>query len=245
MAKIKFQNVDLDFPVFNATTRSLKNKLMEVATGGHIKKNQGTITVKALEDLSFEMNDGDRVGIIGHNGSGKTTLLRALSGVYAPTSGSAQIIGEIGSMINISLGIEPEATGIQNIYIRGSLLGMRRKEMDKYIEDISEFAGLGDFLEMPTRTYSTGMTLRLAFAIATVTRPEILLMDEWLSVGDKEFNEKAQKRLNDVIDTSSIMVIASHSKDLIQQTCNRVLWLEHGKIKMDGSLDEVLPAYFG
>ena len=234
MAKIKFEDVDLDFPVFNATTRSLKNRLMEVATGGYIKKNKGTVTVKALEELNFELCDGDRVVIIGHNGAGKTTLLRALSGVYAPTSGVAEISGQVGSMINISLGIEPEATGMQNIYIRGSLLGMSRKDMDSYIEDISEFAGLGDFLEMPTRTYSTGMKLRLAFAIATVTRPEILLMDEWLSVGDKDFNNKAQERLNDVITESKILVIASHSEALIRKTCNRVLWLEHGRIKMDG-----------
>lgn len=246
MASIDFSSVCVDFPIYNANGRSLKKRLIQVATGGQLGADQqGRVIVRALENLSFSMKDGDRVGLLGHNGAGKSTLLRLLSGVYAPSSGTARISGEIGSLIDISLGIDPEATGRENIYLRGGLLGMTRPEINSQIEEIVEFSELGDFVDMPLRTYSTGMHLRLAFAVSTIVRPEILLMDEWLSVGDEGFKHKAEIRMTELVQSTNILVIASHSRDLVLRTCNRVLWLEHGKIRMDGDPDSVCQAYFG
>jgi lipopolysaccharide transport system ATP-binding protein len=246
MAYIEFTNVCVDFPIYNANGRSLKKRLIQVATGGQLGADQqGRVVVRALEGLSFTLRDGDRVGLLGHNGAGKSTLLRLLSGVYEPSSGSARIEGEIGSLIDISLGIDPEATGRENIYLRGGLLGMTRSEIAAQIDDIIEFSELGDFVDMPLRTYSTGMHLRLAFAVSTVVRPEILLMDEWLSVGDEGFKHKAEARLSELVRSTNILVIASHSRELVLHTCNRIIWLEHGKIRLDGDPQTVAAAYFG
>ena len=243
---IVFDHATVDFPVYNADARSLKKKLISVATGGQIGANdQGRVVIRALEDLSLIMQDGDRVGLIGHNGAGKSTLLRLISGVYEPSSGSARVTGDIASLIDISLGIDPEATGRENIYLRGGLLGLSRHEIEQQVEGIIEFSELGDFIDMPLRTYSTGMQLRLAFAVSTIVRPQILLMDEWLSVGDEAFQEKAERRLSDLVHSTNILIIASHSRELISRMCNRVIWLEHGKIKMDGISNEVTPHYFG
>jgi len=246
MASIEFNNVCVDFPIYNANGRSLKNRLIQVATGGQLGTDrQGRVVVRALGDLSFTLKDGDRVGLLGHNGAGKSTLLRLLCGVYEPSSGKASIKGKIGSLIDISLGIDPEATGRENIYLRGGLLGMKRTEISKQIDDIIEFSELGNFVDMPLRTYSSGMHLRLAFAVSTILRPEILLMDEWLSVGDEGFKHKAEVRLTELVQATNILVIASHSLDVILNTCNRVIWLEHGKIRMDDDPLSVTTAYFG
>jgi lipopolysaccharide transport system ATP-binding protein len=245
MASIEFNNVCIDFPIYNANGRSLKKRLMQVATGGQLGSDQqGRVVVRALEDLSFTLKDGDRVGLLGHNGAGKSTLLRLLCGVYEPSSGSARINGVIGSLIDISLGIDSEATGRENIYFRGGLLGMTKAEIRKQINDIIEFSELGNFVDMPMRTYSSGMHLRLAFAVSTILRPEILLMDEWLSVGDEGFKHKAEQRMTELVQATNILVIASHSREVILQTCNRAIWLEHGRIRMDGDPDSVVTAYF-
>jgi lipopolysaccharide transport system ATP-binding protein len=246
MASIIFNNVSVDFPIYNANGRSLKKRLIQVATGGQLGADQqGRVVVRALEDLSFELRDGERVGLVGHNGAGKSTLLRLLSGVYAPSSGSALIEGDTSSLIDISLGIDPEATGRENIYLRAGLLGLSRAEIKAQMDNIIEFSELGNFIDMPLRTYSTGMHLRLAFAVSTIVRPQILLMDEWLSVGDEGFKTKAEKRLNELVASTHILVIASHSKEMLLHTCNRLLWMEHGKIRMDGPVKEVVDAYFG
>lgn len=245
MAKIEFTNVSVEFPIFNANGRSLTSRLLQVATGGKLDADpNGRVVVRALEGISFTFKDGDRIGLLGHNGAGKSTLLRALSGVYAPSKGTAVIEGEIGSLIDIAIGINPEATGRENIFIRGALLGFTKAEMAEKFDEIVEFSELGDFIEMPVRTYSSGMHLRLAFAVSTVVRPEILLMDEWLSVGDESFKHKAEERLLGVVDSTKILVLASHSRELIAKTCNRAIWLEHGSIKMDGPVAEVTAAYF-
>jgi len=246
MVSIVFEQATVDFPIYNADARSLKKRLIRVATGGQIGANEdGRVIIRSLENVSFTFHDGDRVGLIGHNGAGKSTLLRLLSGVYEPTSGTRAVTGEIASLIDISLGIDPEATGRENIYLRGGLLGLMRKEIDAQIDEIIDFSELGDFIDMPLRTYSTGMQLRVAFAVSTIVRPQILLMDEWLSVGDAGFQERAEKRLNDLVQSTNILVIASHSRDLISKVCNRLIWLEHGKIMMDGAPDDVAPHYFG
>ncbi len=245
MAYISFKNVNIEFPIYNAKNRSLKNKVMQTATGGTVSfSSEGTL-IRSLEDVSFEITEGERVGLIGHNGAGKSTLLRALSGVYAPTSGYAKIDGEVGSLVDISLGIDGEATGKENIFIRGALLGLRKSEVEARFNEIVEFSELGEFINMPVRTYSSGMHLRLAFAVATIIRPEILLMDEWLSVGDAAFNDKAERRLSDLVQASRILVIASHSRDLIEKTCNRAMWFEHGRLKLDADAKTVCDAYWG
>ncbi len=204
----------------------------------------GKVIVRALSDVTLELQDGDRVGLVGHNGAGKSTLLRVLSGVYVPTGGIAIIQGSIGSLIEFSLGINPEASGRENIFLRGALLGLSKTEVKAKFEEIVAFSELGEFIEMPMRTYSSGMQLRLAFAVSTIVRPEILLMDEWLSVGDEGFRAKASERLTTLVDESKILVLASHSRELLSKVTNRVIWLEHGQVKMFGPSTEVLEAYF-
>ncbi|MCO4318391.1 ABC transporter ATP-binding protein [Phyllobacterium sp. 21LDTY02-6] len=246
MSSIRLQNVSVEFPIYNSSSRSLKNRVLSIATGGKIeRRSDGLIIVRGLDDVSLQFNDGDRVGLIGHNGSGKTTLLRVLSGIYTPTRGSALIRGHAVSLININLGIDPDATGRENIRLRSAMMGMEPKEIAEKFEQIAEFSGLGEFLDVPFRTYSSGMQLRLAFATSTAVRPEILIMDEWLSTGDEDFKERANQRMRELVDSTKILVLASHSKELMLKNCNRVIWLEHGRIKVDGTPDEVLPAYFG
>lgn len=245
MSSIEFSNASVEFPIFNANGRSLTSRILQVATGGLLDSDpQGHVVVKALNSLTFQIHPGERVGLMGHNGSGKSTLLRTLGRVYIPSQGTANIVGHLSSLIDISLGINPEATGRENIHIRASLLGLSKAEISEKFDEIVEFSELGDFIEMPVRTYSSGMHLRLAFAVSTVVNPEIILMDEWLSVGDEAFRHKAESRLRGLIDKSEILVIASHSKELLKDICSRGIWLEHGKIKMDAPIEQVVEAYF-
>jgi lipopolysaccharide transport system ATP-binding protein len=245
MASIEFKNVCVDFPIYNANGRSLKKRLLQVATGGQLGSDQqGRVVVRSLENLTFKLEKGDRLGLIGHNGAGKSTLLRLLSGVYFPSAGTASVEGELGSLIDISLGIDHEATGRENIFIRGALLGMSKRRIDDELDNIIEFSDLGDFVDMPVRTYSSGMHLRLAFAVSTIMRPEILLMDEWLSVGDESFKHKAEARMSELVQSTEILVLATHSRDLLLHTCNKALWLEHGRMRMLGDAAEIANAYF-
>lgn len=245
MASVVFEHVFVDFPIYSAKSRSLKNTVIQAATGGTVNFGaQGTV-IRSLEDISFEIKDGDRVGLVGHNGAGKSTLLRTLAQVYEPTYGNVAIEGDIGSLVDISLGIDLEATGRENIYIRGALLGLSKKQIDENFEEILEFSELGEFIDMPVRTYSSGMHLRLAFSVATVIRPQILLMDEWLSVGDATFNVKAEERLHALVQSSRILVIASHSRELIERVCNRAMWFEHGRLMLDSNPRAVCDAYWG
>lgn len=245
MSSVSLINVCVDIPIFNSQGRSLKKTIMGAATGGRIGLTEaGKTIVRTLDDVNLNICPHERVGLIGHNGAGKSTLLRVLGKVYEPTQGKAIINGKVGSLIDISLGIDGEATGIENIYLRSALLGIPKSQVNKEIDKLIEFTELGDFINMPVRTYSTGMHLRLAFAVSTMISPEILLMDEWLSVGDQNFQSKAEKRLNSLIERSNILVIASHSRQLIEKCCTRVIWLEHGSIKMDGDPKEICEVYF-
>jgi len=180
--------------------------------------------------MSFELFPGDRVGLVGHNGAGKTTLLRVLAGVYAPVQGHIEVQGKVVSLLDISLGIEEEATGHENIFMRGVMMGLSPREIRRNAAKIAEFTALGDYLEMPVRTYSAGMQMRLAFAVSTGFDADIVLMDEWLSVGDADFARKAAERLDDLVRRSKILVLASHSTELVDRMCNRVIRLEAGKI---------------
>ncbi|MDB2536656.1 ABC transporter ATP-binding protein [Alphaproteobacteria bacterium] len=245
MANIKFSQVGVTIPIYNARSRSLKSRLLQIATAGKLTPDEnGFIAVRALQNLNLSFSEGDRVGLIGKNGAGKSTLLRVLGGVYHPTEGKIISKGRVISLIDVSLGIDHEATGRENIFLRGALLGLPKKEVLARLDEIIEFSELGDFIDMPVRTYSSGMHLRLAFSVSTVISPEILLMDEWLSIGDESFKHKAEARLAELMQATKILVIASHSRDLIMKTCTRVLWMEHGAIKMDGTPDDVCAAYF-
>lgn len=245
MALIKLEGVSVNFPIYNANARSLKKKLLQVATGGRLAANSdGRVVVEALSDINVKFTDGDRVGLLGHNGAGKSTFLRMLAGIYHPTTGAVSVDGKVGSLIDITLGIDPEATGRENIYIRGALLGLRRSEIDARFDEILDFSGLNEFIDMPLRTYSTGMQMRLAFSISTLIKPDILLMDEWLSVGDEDFKHKAEKRLSDLMNSTRILVLASHSRELITSVCNRIIWLERGRIRIEGSPSEICKQYF-
>ncbi|MDD3785806.1 MAG: ABC transporter ATP-binding protein [Hydrogenophaga sp.] len=243
---IHLENVDVDFPIFNASSLSLKNKVLKAVTGGRIStRHDGHVVVRGLDGINLRLDSGERLGIIGHNGAGKTTLLRVLSGIYHPTSGRAEIHGHSTSLIDISLGIDPEATGRENVTLRGTLMGLSPKQINAMMDEIIEFSGLGAFIDMPFRTYSSGMQMRLAFSVSTTVRPEILIMDEWLSTGDLDFKERAKQRMHDIVDSTDILILASHSKDLLLSNCSRVIWLEQGRIKMDGPAEQIVDLYFG
>lgn len=193
----------------------------------------------------LSLAEGDRVGLIGRNGACKSTLLIVISGVYRPTSGTDTITGTVGTLIDISLGINPEASGRQNIFLRGAMLGLPKKEIRDRFDEIVEFSELGGFIEAPVRTCSSGMQLRLAFSVSTVLVPEILVMDEWLSVGDQGFTDKAERRLQELVSSTRVLVLASHSRELLEKTCTRGILLEKGEVAMDGPIAEVTERYFG
>jgi lipopolysaccharide transport system ATP-binding protein len=231
MPSISLQNCSLHLPIYGTINRSLKGNIMASATGGRIAAASRNVTVvQALKDVSLEIRSGDRVGLMGHNGSGKTSLLRMLAGIYEPTEGRIAISGNVSSFINLGLGMDAEATGTENILMCGLMFGMGFDEVRRLTPSIGEFSGLGDFLEMPVRTYSSGMLMRLVFSIVTSVPADILLMDEWLSVGDADFVEHAEQRLQKIVDAASILVIASHSEETIASVCNVIVRLEHGEV---------------
>jgi len=232
MKLITARHLCVDFPVFGMTSnRSFKKSIMNIATGGALAKDASNrVSVRALDDLSFDFNEGDRIGLVGHNGCGKSTLLQVLAGIYEPTSGELAVEGRITSMLGITLGMDAEVTGLENIYLRGRLLGLEKKTIDGMVEEIADFAGIGEFLHLPMRTYSSGMSMRLAFAVATSVEAEIILMDEWLSAGDADFASKAKERMTSLISKARLVVIASHDHNMIADQCNIVIHLEHGKI---------------
>lgn len=231
MSLISAKNLVVEFPIFATPNRSLKHAVMRTATGGRFARDSANhVVVKALDNVSFDFAEGDRVGLIGHNGSGKSTLLRVLAGAYKPQSGSIHVEGRVGSMISLTLGMDFEASGYENIRIRGGLMGFSSREIQGMTQEIVEFSDIGDYIHMPMRTYSSGMAMRLAFALATAGTADVVLMDEWISAGDAEFAEKADRRLLDKLSKAKIMVLASHSEELIRRHCNRLMRLEHGSI---------------
>ena len=231
MVQVIARNIVVDYPIYGAMSRSLKNAFIRTATGGLLARDANErIVVRALNGVSFELAEGDRVGIVGHNGSGKSTLLRVIVGAYEPVNGSIMVVGKVSSMLSISLGMDPEATGYENIFLRGVIMGLKPKEIESLADEIIGFSELGDYIEMPVRTYSSGMAMRLEFAISTSISADIILMDEWLSVGDAAFSEKAQQRLRVVLDQAKILVLASHNEQLIRHNCNKIMRLDHGDL---------------
>lgn len=231
MAKVVAQDIYVEFPIYGATHRSLKNAVLRAATGGLIARDAAErVVVRALSGLSFELQEGDRVGVVGHNGSGKTTLLRVLAGAYEPIRGRLRVEGRVASMLNVWLGMEQEATGLENISIRGAIMGLRPAEIARLTDEICNFSELGDYVHMPLRTYSSGMAMRLAFSISTSVSADVVIMDEWLSAGDANFTEKAQNRLTGLVDRAKILILASHDEKLISKNCNKIMRLSHGQM---------------
>ncbi|BBU28236.1 sugar ABC transporter ATP-binding protein [Burkholderia sp. THE68] len=232
MAFLKLENCSLNLPVYGAGNRSLKQMMLSKATGGRIAADSRKLTVvEALRDVSLDVRAGDRLGLVGHNGAGKTTLLRLLAGIYEPSAGSFFCEGRVTSLLDLTLGLDYEATGYENIVLRGLILGASKAEMTRLTPAIADFSELGDYLNMPVRTYSSGMVLRLAFAIVTSVHADILLMDEWLSVGDASFIQKAEKHMQEFVGKADILVLASHNAQIIQDLCNVIVELEHGTVK--------------
>lgn len=246
MARINLQDISVQFPVYNANARSLKKNFLRLATGGTVSHDANQhIIISSLSNITISFEHGDRVGLIGHNGSGKSTLLKLLAKIYEPTSGKIYLEGQISPMLNLMQGIETEFTGYENIIIRGTMLGLNRKQIKHQIHDIAELTGLGDYLSMPVRTYSSGMMLRLAFAISTSIKPEILLIDEIFGVGDASFMSKAREKMVELLNQSSIVIIASHATDIIHEFCNKALLLEGGRIKYFGPVIHALELHYG
>jgi len=231
---IMAQNVSVEFPIYENSHRSLKNRVIDITTGGRIAKDMSRHpVVTALDGINFSITHGERVALIGHNGSGKTTLLRVLSGVYTPTQGRLSMHGRTASLLDVSMGLDPDATGFENIYLRGIMDGLKPSVIRSKVDEIGDFTDLGDYLNLPVRTYSSGMMLRLAFAISTSVEADILIMDEWLSVGDAEFSVKAKQRLDELVGQASILVIATHDPTLVSRICTRTIKLEHGRMVDD------------
>lgn len=199
--------------------------------------------VRAIDGVSFSLHQGDRLAIVGENGSGKTTLLQALAGILTPEIGTLKVRGRITSLININLGTQPEATGHRNITLRGLAAGYTHKQIEAKRQEIAEFSELAEFLNMPIETYSAGMRMRLVFSIATAFEPEILVLDEWLSAGDVAFKEKATRRMNDFVEKAGILILASHSRKLILDNCKTGLWMDEGKVRAMGPVEEIIDAY--
>jgi ABC-2 type transport system ATP-binding protein len=245
VVRIETRQASVDFPIFDAKTRSLKKAVLGMVGGNIASDDRKVPVIQALHDIDITVEEGDRVALVGHNGAGKSTLLRLLSGIYAPTSGSATIEGRVAPVFDLGVGMDPEISGYENIMIRGLFLGMSRKQMEARVDEIADFSELGDFLSMPLRTYSTGMRVRLALGVVTSIDPEILLFDEGIGAVDAAFLAKAQGRLQELVERAGLLVFASHSDEFLRQLCTSAIWMEHGRVKQRGELREVLTAYKG
>jgi ABC-type polysaccharide/polyol phosphate transport system ATPase subunit len=258
MLSITARDIHVEFPIYDTYRRSLRHQLglgtiarsldrfksRKLKIGGDIDTGQaGKMVVKALNGVSIDLEQGDRVGLLGHNGSGKTTLLRTLAGIYEPISGTVLTVGRSVPLFDLQLGMDPDATGIENIWLRGAMLGLSKQQINESLDDIAEFTELGSYLYMPIRTYSQGMQLRLAFGISTAVPPDILILDEMIGAGDTAFIERANLRLKSFLERTGILIIASHSTSMLRKWCNKGLLLEQGKVAAQGSIEDVVSQY--
>jgi ABC-type polysaccharide/polyol phosphate transport system ATPase subunit len=239
MATIRLRELGIDFPVMPGQTSLLQSVTRKMFG----EKDSSLHVVHALQDISLEIHDGERVGLIGHNGAGKTTLLKVLAGIYPPVHGEAHVEGRVCPLFEFATGFEMIATGWDNIRTRALLLGMSSREIREKIKEIGEFSGLGRFLDLPVRCYSSGMFLRLAFSVSTAIDPSVLLLDEVMAAGDANFIARAQARMNNMVDRAAITLMASHSLGFLNNFCARTIWLDHGRIMRDGPTAEVVRAY--
>lgn len=245
MSYIQLKNVSLSYPLLRGHyVRSIKQSVLHAFSKDSLNHDRVTF-INALKNINLELKRGDRLGLIGRNGAGKSTLLRVMAGIYPPTQGKVKVAGSISPLLGIHVGMNPLSSGYENIKFRCLLHGFDKKKIQKIIDDVEEFTELGRFLSMPVKTYSSGMSVRLSFGIATAIVPDILLVDEVVGVGDAQFIEKAQQRLNTLIESSNILVLASHSEDIIKKFCNKILWLEQGSIisLSQDKVDEALMSY--
>lgn len=245
MPHIQVDHLSISFPLYHGSARSLKKTAGRLLSGRLAEDRNHRIIVQAVRDVSFTIKPGDRVGLLGHNGAGKTTLLRALAGIYEPIQGNIRIQGTLSSLLETTLGMNGELTGRENIRLRCLFNGFSAKRTAEIEENVQEFSELDSYLDMPLRTYSSGMTLRLGFGLATAINPQILMMDEWFMTGDAGFILKATARLEKLIQTAQILIISTHLPSVIATWCNRVFWMDQGYLKMQGTPQEILPIYLG
>jgi lipopolysaccharide transport system ATP-binding protein len=237
-ARIEVEHVSVLFPLYHGSSRSLKKMVVAAASGRLGKDQQQRVVVRALQDINLRLESGDRLGLVGTNGAGKTTLLRVLAGVYEPVAGRLRVQGSLNALLDPSLGMNMELTGRENILLRGLYNGLPRSMLPRLEEDVADFAGLADFIDLPVRIYSAGMVIRLGFALATAIKPQIL-------AGDAVFMEKAKHRLEEMVRGAEILVLSTHQMEVVRDWCTRVLWLEQGKVRADGVAEDVLPQYIG
>lgn len=235
---VDVENVSVVFNIANEKIQSLKEYFIKMA-----RRELMFREFVAVDNVSFQVRKGDVFGLVGTNGSGKSTMLKVIAGVLEPSKGKCTVNGSISPLIELGAGFDPELTARENIYLNGALLGFSKKFLDAHVNDIIDFAELHDFMEMPLKNYSSGMQARIAFAIATVTEPDLLIVDEVLSVGDFLFQEKCERRIKQMMDNGTTVLIVSHSIDQVRRLCNKALWIEKSKLKMIGSADEVADAY--
>ena len=255
MLSVSARDLRVEFPIYDVYMRSLRHQLGlgriasglgrgKAAVGGQIGAGRtGRMVIKALNGVSFDLHDGDRVGLLGRNGSGKSTLLRTLAGIYEPTGGELAVRGRVTPLFDLQLGMDPDATGLENIRLRGRMLDLSARQIEDSLDDIASFTQLGDYLCMPIRTYSAGMKVRLAFGVSTAITPEILILDEMIAAGDAAFIESVQGRLRGFIAKTGILVVASHSVAMLRQWCNKGMLLDHGTLVTQGPLDDVIKRY--
>lgn len=243
MATVRIEGVQVNFPIYHNNSRSLKRTVFAAASGRLKEDARHRVVVQALRDVSFSLRSGDRLGLVGGNGAGKTTLLRTLAGIYEPATGRVEVQGSIGTLLDPSLGMNPELTGRENVALRGMLNGLTGPAIRRLEKDVQDFAEQPEFLDLPVRFYSSGMVIRLGFALATAIRPEVLLMDEWLLAGDAAFMKRARTRLEDMVRGADILVLSSHNADVIRSWSTRVIWLDQGRVAADGQPGDIVQRY--
>lgn len=243
MATVAVEAVDVEFPIYHGNSRSLKRTVFAAASGRLQQDARHRVVVQALRAVSFRVGSGERIGLVGHNGAGKTTLLRTLAGIYEPAVGRVHVRGTLGALLDTGLGMNPEMTGRENIVLRGLTNGLAGPAIKRLEAEVQDFAELGAFLDLPLRFYSSGMVVRLGFALATAIRPEVLLMDEWFLAGDAAFMDKAKARLEDMVRGADILVLSSHNSAVIRDWSTRVLWMDQGRVRQDGDTEAVMAAY--
>ena len=242
-ARIEVSNLAVEFPIYHGNSRSLKQTVFAAASGRISRDQNRRVVVRALRDVSFMLRRGERLALVGSNGAGKTTLLRALAGIYEPVAGRVRVVGSLNALLDPGFGMNPELSGRENIRLRALFAGLRRDETAALEDDVAAFAELGDFLDLPVRFYSSGMTVRLGFGLATAIRPQVLVMDEWFLAGDAAFMEKARARLEALVRGAEILVLSSHLEQVVLDWATRVMWLDSGRIREDGPADAVMRLY--
>ena len=240
MSKIIIKDVSVNFRIYHDRSPSLKDYASRLFKR---KRKSSYSSFSAVQNVSIEIGPAERVGIIGHNGAGKSTLLKTLCGIYEPSAGTISVNGRIAPLLEIGAGFHPEFTGRENIYLNGSILGLKKQQIRSVEDEIIQFAEIEEFVDTPVKYYSTGMYMRLAFSLATAIHPDILILDEIFAGGDASFVDKAKARMHEMIDKSDIMIMVSHDHGLVKSLCNRVIWMDHGRVVADGSPEDIVERY--